>query len=415
METDKKYLILDTANCWPAGLDHKLSTLKSAIQEAVLLDRILVLRKFAIWPFQNLVHNQNFKIKGNPMFMSEVCISEDIRDGFKYINFEDYINLAKTEIYKLASNQDIERVEKPLHYIKEADFDLNTYIDEPELILKTDQIAGEFPKNNPEPINDQVLIMENDWPITSKQNNQYKVVVRRTNTYKYIHKYNWNTFFPVFHPSDKVNRLTDSVLKSMSTSLDDVKKRFDFYHEATATEIQNNYQAEFSKTPLYYACLHVRTNDALYYPHIKYAAAPRHLRHIVKRVVPKGSIIYAMTDVSDPGYFDFLKKDYTVYQYLDFPELKALVSGKGGLEIDNAMLYSVEKNIMQYAYTKIARTKRQPKLLYINSSYAVPLRYKFFCLYGYLLSAIRYYKYHKARGKLRTMIVRLLRGKLDHL
>ena len=199
----------------------------------------------------------------------------------------------------------------------------------------------------------------------------------------------------------------------MSTSLDDVKKRFDFYHEATDAEIQNNYQAEFSKKPLYYACLHVRANDALYYPHIRYAAAPYHLKHIVKRAVPKGSIIYAMTDISDPDYLDFLKKDYTVYQYLDFPELKALVSSEDDLEIDNTMLYSVEKNIMQYAYTKIVRSKRYPKLLYINSSFAVPLRYKFFCLYEYLLSAIRYHKYHKARRKLRTVIMNLLRGTLD--
>ena len=200
----------------------------------------------------------------------------------------------------------------------------------------------------------------------------------------------------------------------MSTSLDDVKKRFNFYHEATATEIQNNYQAEFLKTPLYYACLHVRANDALRYPHIKYASAPRHLKHIVKRAVPKGSIIYAMTDISDPGYFDFLKKDYTVYQYLDFAELKALVSGKDDLEIDNAMLYSVEKNIMQYAYTKIVRTKRQPKLLYINSSFAVPLRYSFLGLCECISSAIKCLKYPRLYWRFYNFIVRLFQRRLDH-
>ena len=409
MRTNKKYLIFDTANCWPAGLDHKLGTLKSAIKEAILLDRILVLREFAIWPYQNLVHKQNSKVKRSPVSIGDVYISEDMRDGFKYVNFEDYINLAKTEIYELASNRDIKKVEKPLRYIKEEDFDLNTYTDEPELILKTDQLVGEFPKNNPEPINDQVLIMENDQLLTSEQNNQYKVVVRRTNTYGYN-----RADFPlvILYPSDKVNRLTDSVLKSMATSINDVKKRFDFYHEATATEIQNNYQTEFSKKPLYYACLHVRANDILFFPHIKYAADPCHLKHIVRRAVPKGSIIYAMTDISDPGYFDFLKEDYTVYQYLDFPELKSLISSEDGLEIDNAMLYSVEKNIMQYAHTKIMRTKRQPRLLYINSSYKVPLKYKFSCLYECLLSAIKYPKVYRI---LYGLIKRLLWRELDHI
>ena len=411
METDKKYLIFDTVNCWPAGLDHKFATLKNAIKEAVLLDRILVLRKFAIWPFQNLAHKQNFKIKGNPMFIGEVYMSENIRDGFKYISFEDYINLEKTKIYELASNGDIEKVEKPLCYIKEEDFDLSTYTDEAELVLKTNKLVSEFANKKPKPINDQVLIMENILPLTSEQNNQYKVVVRRTNKYGYR---SGSSSLVTLHPSDKVNRLTDSVLKSMSTSLDDVKKRFDFYHEAPVAEMQNNYRAEFSKKPLYYACLHVRANDALSYPHIKYAAAPYHLKHIVRRAVPKGSIIYAMADISDPGYFDFLKKDYTVYQYLDFPELKSLVSGEDDLEIDNAMLYSVEKNIMQYAYTKISRTKKHPKLFYINSSFAVPLSYKFSCLYEYLLSAIKYLKYYKARGKLRSTIIKLLRGKIEH-
>ena len=392
MRTNKKYLILDTVNCWPAGLDHKLDILKNSIKEAILLDRILVLRKFAIWPYQNLAHKQNSKDKEKPIFIGEVYMSEDMRDGFKYVNFEDYINLAKTNIYQLASNGDIKKVEKPLRYIKEEDFDLKAYTDEPELILKTDQLVGEPPKNNPKPINDQVLIMENSLPLTSEQNNQYKVVVRRTNAYGYNEE-----AFPlvILYPSDKVNCLTDSVLKSMATSLDDVKKRFDFYHEATATEIQNNYQTEFSKKPLYYACLHVRANDTLFYPHIKYAADPCRLKHIVRRAVPKGSIIYAMTDISDPGYLDFLKKDYIVYQYLDFPELKSLLSSEDGLEIDNAMLYSVEKNIMQYAHTKIMRTKRQPKLLYINSSYKVPLKYKFSFLYECLLSVIKYPKIYR--------------------
>ena len=128
METSDNYLIFDTANCFPAGLDHKLSTLKCAIKEAVRLDRVLVLRKFAIWHYQNLVYSQitAADIKNKPVY--------------KNIKFERYINLAKTEIYKLGNNGDISRIEKPLRYISEEDFDLSAYTDNPEVYTRNLQL-----------------------------------------------------------------------------------------------------------------------------------------------------------------------------------------------------------------------------------------------------------------------------------
>ena len=100
---------------------------------------------------------------------------------------------------------------------------------------------------------------------------------------------------------------------------------------------------------------------------------PRNIKRIVNKVVCKGSKIYIMSDIYDRYYFDFLKKDYVVYQYHDFPDLKALVSKNNGHEIDNAMLYSIEKNIFQYAYIKIKRMNHSPKIFYIDSSFNVPL------------------------------------------
>ena len=57
-----------------------------------------------------------------------------------------------------------------------------------------------------------------------------------------------------------------------------------------------------------------------------------------------------MTDEKAPNYFDVLKKDYQVVQYVDFPELKALVEGEYP---DNFLLYEVEQLIFARAKTRI--------------------------------------------------------------
>ena len=385
MRTNDKYLIFDTANCYPAGLDHKLNTLKYAMREAIRLDRVLVLRKFSIWPHQNLIHTQNSKAN-----LTESIVSNMQDFGYseyKNIEFEHYINLAKTEIHDLENNTDIRKIEKPLRCINEEDFDLSAYTDNPELVTKTSEPVDEFAKEGPTPINEHILIMENHQAITREQNNQYKVIVRRTN--RYLYNSAAKHLMVSFHPSDEVEHLTDIVLQSLGTSLDNVKKRFAFYHGTAISEMRNNYQRNFSqKHALYYACLHVRANDAFFFPNIRYGADPSHLRQLIRQAVPEGSIIYIMTDIGNPHYFDFLKKAYRVYQYFDFPELKALVSNENKKEIDNAMLYAVEKNILQYAHIKIARAKRVPKLLYTNSSHKIPLRYRLSCIYEYLTSNI---------------------------
>ena len=411
MNTHDKYLIFDTVNCWPAGLDHKLSTLKYAIKEAIYLDRILVLRKFTIWPYQNFVYKPDSKIKtGSTLIISDIYISQDIRDGLQYRNFEDYINLEKTKIYKRGSNGDIQETEKTFRYINEEDFDLSAYTNEPELVLKTGKLAAESIDDKPKPVNNQILIMANSQPLTTEQNNQYKVVVRRTNNYIYGYKaVNDNRFIVKLSPSDKVEHLTDKILRSMGTSLISVKKRATFYRDAAVPEIQNNYRIEFSKKyPLYYACLHVRAGDAAHYMHIKYASDAHHLQHIVSCAIPKGSTIYIMSDIPDLCYFDFLKGDYIVYQYSDFPELKALVLAENDRDIDNAMLYSVEKNIMQYAYTRITRTKRYPKILYANSSLRVPMNYRlvrlYECLTRDLFLTIKYKALRRVAGNIKRII-----------
>ena len=45
--------------------------------------------------------------------------------AYKNIKYECYINLVKAEICELGNNGDIQKIEKPLHYINEEDFDLS--------------------------------------------------------------------------------------------------------------------------------------------------------------------------------------------------------------------------------------------------------------------------------------------------
>ena len=363
MITDDKYLVFDSVLIDMSGLDHRLFILKCAIKEAIRTDRILVLRKFHIG-----VHH-NFSC--NPSLTAET------RKTRKYIDYEDYINLTKTKIYQLKDDGTIGKIEKSLRYVKEEGFDLSAYTDNPKLVMKPDKEVGNFLPGEPTPVNDQVLFMRNTSLLTNEQNNQYKVVVRRTNHYNY--KHGGGSFVVNFSPSEKVERLTDIVLKSMGTCLNDVKKRYDFNCQSPVTEIKNNYRIEFSqKYFLYYACLHVRANDMLFSMGHRYSTNRHHLKNIIKYAIPKNSIIYVMADIKDPHYFDFLKKDYTVYRYFDFPELKALIFNEKVAEIDNAMLYSVEKNIMQYAHTKLLRAREHLTFIYTNSSHGPSWRYKIF-------------------------------------
>ena len=185
-----------------------------------------------------------------------------------------------------------------------------------------------------------------------------------------------------------------------------MKRRFFFHQKASLNEEQNNYKIKFSQQyPLYYACLHVRGNDLLKHLSTQYAANRNNLKRILKRAVPKGSTIYLMSDIAEPHYFDFLNENYIVYRYFDFPELKALVSNEDKKESDNAMLYSVEKNILQYSHIKIIRARNCPKLLYTNSSHTIPWWFKLVGVYKYLTTDfIQRDYFYKPRLLLRHII-----------
>jgi hypothetical protein len=94
----------------------------------------------------------------------------------------------------------------------------------------------------------------------------------------------------------------------------------------------------------------MRLTEKNRYPNLEQDTRPEKIYETVSRVLPKGSRVYILTDERTPNYFDVLKEDYQVFQYLDFPELRDLVEGE---EPDNFLLYEIEQLIFARAKTRI--------------------------------------------------------------
>ena len=300
------------------------------------------------------------------------------------LDIERYINLEKTQIYKIENNGSIRQISDIFRYMRVGDFDRNKYPE--ELVL---QLLG-------------------STPVSEAQNNQYRVIVRTTIDYSYYKKFYSDILIVAFHPSDKVMHLTDIVLRAMGTSLADAKKRSTVYRDIDFSANRDTWQETVPDNPLYYICLHVRGNDTHNQINFIQAASIANIKSMVRKIIPKGMRIYLMTDIRKPVYFSFLEKDYTVYRYYDFPELKDLVSGDTG-QVDNAMLYSIEKNILQYAYIKLIHGRALPKIVYTDWIYKTRWRYHFFSfMYDTLPKSLKRYQ-RRIKGKSKRYFAKCLR------
>ena len=348
MKTDlDKYLILRIPRS-TAGLDHMLAVVKGAIKEAIHLNRILVIEKCTM----TAIHNRGHTLEN--------------------LDIERYINLDKTRIYKIENNGSIKEIDNPLRFVRARDFDNNEYPE--ELVLK----------------------LQNLSPVSKTQNNQYKVIIRTTVKYHYNRLVYPDVLLIALYPSNKVVHLTDIVLRTMGTSLVDTEKLSAVYRDIDFAANKDTWQHTVLDNPLHYACLHARGNDMIRFASFKQSSSSSHIRSIVKKKIPKGMRIYIMTDITKPGYLSFLKKDYTVYRYYDFPELKNLVSGDKS-SVDNAMLYSVEKNIMQHAYVKLIREDAVTRAICTNSIYKIRWRYRILTFIMDKLPLSKAMKRYKAR------------------
>ena len=247
-----------------------------------------------------------------------------------------------------------------------------------------------------------VLRLSGIAPISEAQNHKYKVIVRTARNRPYGGQVYPDMLTVALYPSDKVEHLTDMVLRAMGTSLSDTRKRSAVYRGIDYTSNRDTWQNTMIDSPLYYACLHVRGNDVSTYAYFKQASSSSHIRDIIKQKIPKGMSIYIMTNIIKPGYLNFLEKDYIVYRYYDFPELKNLVSG-GKSSVDNAMLYSVEKNILQNAYVKLVCNDAVSRVIYTSCIYKTKWRYWVLSVINDPLKILRFFK------RLTSKILRFLK------
>ena len=290
-----KYLVVKIEPC---GLDHILALLKAAIKEAVILDRTLVITD----AYMDDWHN----------FKKDLSI-----------DFDNYINLDKTNVYKIDKNG----MQKcPFNYIKADDFNLKSYAD------------------------NQIIELEEEELLPT--HNNYEVIIRNIESRAFTWQPRFAPYIVRFEPADKVNQITDQVLNAMGTSLSQVQELNSTFQGVDFSANRDIYATPMpTELPAYYACLHVRSVP--YMQNLNHASKPKNICATLERVIPNGSKLYIMSDIKHPDYFNFLRKRYQTYQYHDFPILKQLVSGENSEPVDNAMLYSVEKNLLQYANRKI--------------------------------------------------------------
>ena len=321
-----KYLLFSLEQS-ARDIDHALDRLRDAVREAIHLNRTLVVGTFSLAASGNLDRHQE-KIK-----------------------YDSFIDLNKTQICKIESGN-ITQIEESFNYVNEEYFDLKTYP------------------------NNELLIIENGKPITVEQNNQYKLVIRKAIADKNV--YNYRDILVRFFASGEVDRLTDIVLKTMGSGLEQVKGRFAIYRRDIVSANQDFFQRRLPSHPAYYACVYIPRSEHLTADEV-YTTDISQIRKSMDRANISRNAIYIASNIDDFAYFNSLKKRYSkLYRYSDFPELKALISGDNGQLINNAMLYSVEKNIMQYAAVKITSFKDLSGLpiIYTNASYKIPQRYK---------------------------------------
>ena len=327
----KKYLLFSMARR-KTGMDNVFRMLNLIFKEAQHLNRIPVIGKFTMSPTHNLGNSR-----------------QDLR-------FEDYLDLSNGITYRLEKGCH-RPIASHLDWVKEEDLNLESCF---------------F---------DQVYFLSDEEVVTEEMNNRYDVVVRRDPTFKYVqtHKqYKDHTVAIEFPYSKKVNTLTDEVLDVLGISRAWAMAAQQYFLNrvnsigfSCGSVAENTLANDISLEASYYACMHVRAsvNDRDYgQPIFTFGSLKEQIEAVLNEAVAKGSRLYIMSDIHWGGFFDFLKSDYQIYRYYDFPQLKRLVSREYST-IDNVMLYLVEKNIMKYATVKILPPHKGPMVYHINTVY----------------------------------------------
>ena len=105
------------------------------------------------------------------------------------------------------------------------------------------------------------------------------------------------------------------------------------------------------KLPNDYHGIHIRRGDRLQPCTAKMTSASFILKRLGKLGIRAGTTLFVMTNERDERYLDFLKAEYRVIHYTDFPKLKSLVTLPE--PIDNYLLFMVETEILEHARQRI--------------------------------------------------------------
>ena len=330
---DDKYLVFSMTES-KTKIDQVFKILNTVLLEAFDLGRTPVIGRFAVHPEHNLYSKK------------------------KDFDFEDYLDLSGITIRSVDKVDTI--VSDSQKWIREEEFNLDHYAAD-KVCLVSDEV------------------------ISNEMNQSHDVIVRRDPPFRYVKKYAQNKkaeFLLDLPYSKKVNALTDIVLEAMGTSRENALAGQYYFLNKVGTmrscfdEQTKARGSSISLREAYYACMQVESNRGVRpkeMPMLRFAFSPKQIKTLLGYAISKGSRLYIMSDIRNPQHFDFLKEDYQVYRYYDFPELARLVSGKRGSDIDNVMLYLVEKNIMRYATVKIIPPNKGSMMYHLNEVYDLSL------------------------------------------
>ena len=325
----EKYLLFSMTQR-ATGMDTVFRMLNLIFKEARYLNRIPAIGEFAMSPTHNL------------------------GDSRADLRFEDYLDL-----YNSKTCQFEEGCHRPtmshLSWVKEEDLALDSYFFDKVYSLSDEEIA------------------------TEEINQRYDVLIRRDPTFSYVgtcRKYRYGKYLIDFRYSDQLNKLTDEVLDFLGTSRADAMTSQHYFLSRVngADWCDSTITNMLKPNTNYYACMHVRMSDReSQWPLFELSSSKKNIILALEHSIAKGSQLYIMSDIHQSDFFDFLKSDYRVYRYHDFPNLKRLVSGEDDGKIDNVMLYLVEKNIMKHATVKILPPHKGPMIYHLNTVYDLTL------------------------------------------
>ena len=291
---------------------HSYANLRCLLREASSLRRIAVIQNLRLLPR----HNFGVPVPGDPERYCTIPSQETGQDQqpFRWIRFKEF----EPELKRTASSQ--------IKYI--------SYIGKSK-----------------------------EHFISREDDRRYSVIVRKFRSNIICRKQfsNWRGRLseisaPLpFAASKEVKSLAEEILKSMGLS-------------AAWSEAKNRHPTPTEDG--FYACLHLRWSDkAKNYGFVmRQFLTAKAIRRRLNRIadLPRGSHLYIMSDQRDRGYFDLLKRDYKVWRYYDFPQLRSLVpdterSGQNRSRSDNFFLFAVELELMRRAAVQIPTEIKIPR------------------------------------------------------